>query len=182
MSTIVARAAVPAHARLSDADTVQLSPVPCAMPAADTIIDVVTDPALSPVEKMARLSPGVPFEGAAAELAVEHLTAAVGLTTAPVIVHPDWEVACLPGDTPLHLSREWAVTVPANFRDKTTEVSAQVQSGDDGPAEVYLQGSNDIALSPEHAEEFAAAILAAAALARRVNADRITGAEGGAAA
>lgn len=167
MGAIIATAAVPAHARLSDADTVQLSPVPCAMPAADTIIDVVTDPALSPVEKMARLSPGIPFEGTAAEQAIEHLTAAAGLTT-----HPDWEVACLPGDTPLHLSREWAVTVPAGFRDKTTQVSAQVQSGDDGPAEVYLQGGNDIALSPEHAEQYAAAILAAAALARRDNTNR----------
>lgn len=114
MGAIIATATVPAHARLSNADTVAL----------------------------------------------------------PTGHHPDWEIACLPGDTPLHLSREWAVTVPAGFRDKTTQVSAQVQSSDDGPAEVYLQGGNDIALSPEHAEQYAAAILAAAALARRDNATR----------
>lgn len=160
MSTIVARATVPAHARLSEADTV-------AFPAFDTS---------DPDDQAA----------AAYLLTVEKQIAALyadsGQPPAPAPGHPDWETDCIPGDTPLHISRHFAVTVPSGLRGKTTSLGAQVQQNDGDPADIWLSGASDLAITPDAAERYAAALLAAAALARRVNADRITGAEGGAAA
>ena len=82
--------------------------------------------------------------------------------------HPAWETDCIDGDTPLHVSEELTVTIPST-RDTTTTLSVQVQQNDGEVADLWLDGRT---VSADDAEAHALHILAAAALARRINAER----------
>ncbi|MDQ7909206.1 hypothetical protein RB614_32260 [Phytohabitans sp. ZYX-F-186] len=79
--SIIATAPVPAHSRIDRADTLTLPVFDAA-----TATALLVDPVLTAQEKMARLSPSVPFEGESAERAVEHLTRAAGIDPEDVAI------------------------------------------------------------------------------------------------
>jgi hypothetical protein len=105
-----------------------------------------------------------------ARLAQEYMAGAQATLDliAPAVTggHPVWEVDCIDGDTPLHVSKEWEVTIPST-RDTTTTLAVQVQQNDGEPADLWLDGRT---VSVDDAEEHARNILAAVALGRRINA------------
>lgn len=183
MSAIIARAtaAVPTHLRLNDADTVNLA-VPTADDSAlgDRVNALLADPDV-PAQYAAELRVRmrqILSEVDAAEYVADSakvIRAAQNQLGLPV-EHPAWEVACLPGDTPLHLSREYTVTVPSGLGGKTVEIGSQVQQTEGEPADIWLIDRVS-QLTVDDAEAYAMTILTAVVLARRVNAAREAGTE-----